>query len=91
VGAAPPGHRTLHCWTWVHVTWHSPAQSTSQVFTLVQVMALAPPAATAHVVASWQSNVQPAPQRTLAVLTLKERMLQSLWHDDVHVFMSWHV
>jgi hypothetical protein len=75
----------------VHVTVQSPEQSASQVRALVQVIVLPGPAATAHVVASWQVKLQWSPQMAPHESMLKQVVSQSLPHDDVHVGTSWHV
>ncbi len=75
----------------LHVTWQSPEQSTSQLDTLVHAMVLPGPAETAHVGASWQVKLHPAPQIAPHEEALKHVMSQSSPQEDVQVGVSWQV
>jgi hypothetical protein len=71
----------------VHVTWHDPSQSASQLDTFAQTMLLPEPACTPHLETLWQSYVQWSPQMTLQVETSWQTTLQPLPQDDVHSFV----
>jgi hypothetical protein len=75
----------------VHVTWQDPEHSASHDDTLVHVMTLPGPAETAHVGASWQVKLHPAPQIAPHEEALKHVMAQSSPQEDVQVGVSWQV
>lgn len=63
MGAAPDGHVTLQLWVSLHMTWHDPVHSTSQVVTLVHRTTLPAPTRTPQRPTLWQSYWQFAPQK----------------------------
>lgn len=64
LGALPPAHWTEQSFTLVHVTWHDPVQTASQVCTLSQVIDPPVPTSTPQSGVLLQVTLQPAPQMT---------------------------